>query len=97
MSPLTFFLDRIGNYTTSHSIEYVSAGDCFGVALALPRNDIPRNDITPENRNKKKSWVICVHLRPIFFLTLVNFYDIIKKGLCSSHNYEIHKNPIGAF
>jgi len=25
-----FFLDRIGNYTTSHGLEYVSDGDCFG-------------------------------------------------------------------
>jgi len=25
-----------------------------GVASALPRNDIPRNDITPDSRNNKE-------------------------------------------
>jgi len=31
----------------------VASGVASEVASASPRNDIPRNDITPENRNKK--------------------------------------------
>jgi len=36
-----------------------------GVASALPRNDIPRNDITPDTTIIKKSGVISVHPAPM--------------------------------
>jgi len=69
-SPDNFFLNRIGNYTTSHSVEYMSGGGCFEVASGLLRLRLAMTSLAMTSLAMtflltttiiKKSWVISVN------------------------------------